>query len=896
MAEAPEDSRQGWALLVAISECVKSKDVDRLEQLLDDNRELIERLEASLRTDNDGSRQEETNAEDTNEDPPSEEEPPPSPSPPPPVQPAVDTSTEPSESGSNEEQQQQQQQQQQNQDHKQQQDHQEEHQKKPSPMLLCLSGASHAILYVSMLLECLGKALISAMHLYPIWCVAVILSVALLVHSPGLSYGDFVMDDTVAVVKNSDVTGAAFSWRQLMRHDFWGSDMFTEGVWTHKSFRPFTTLSYRFNYLLSGIDTTAFHATNVLLHLPVVLLVAVACYSVLGLGRVQSLIAAGLFAVHPVHTENVFYLVGRADILAAIPFVMAIIDYAAAFSPFFRPVGDLLAGQMQPLAVLCDLLMDGKRRRKPSKGEEGDGTGPGEAVAWSEEARGGHHARGSEGGGWSDASLRDGAVAMLRLVIWATLAGLCKEIGFTVYGIIFLLEALTLHHHIMQIVHTPTAPPAAAATKTHCLKSALRLLIVATLTAFTFVARHRYTGGTTLKMSPQDNPISFEPLFKTRALSFAYIHSVYGRLLVWPFFLCYDYSKEAIPMVRSFGDMRLLAPLACYLSLASACVWGLVTLLTTRRERHGEGRAVAMGLALLVVPFLPASNVLFHVGTVVGERLLYLPSIGFCVMVPCVVATIVKRSESMRSSGNGNGSKGERGGHRLACLMVLVCGVTVAVWGYRSYLRALTWESGARLNIVDGLRQLRSAKTQFNLGITYMMAQQFDMAREALQRSISADPESVLPYWRLGQMCIFQGNFSDAENWLGEARSKYGGTFVVRDEEVFHDYAVALHHNGKPQEAVENLQLALKLNPNFAKGLNNLACATVQKDIRTALDYVKKAVESSPHQILYWANLHLLARHTGEKHLADMALQSAQQLDLGFTAQSTCVWQFEPAE
>jgi len=107
MAEAPEDRRKGWALLAAISECVKSKDVDRLEQLLDDNRKLIERLEASLRTDNDGSRQEETNAEDTNEDPPpSEEEPP---LPPAAVQPAVDTSTEASESGSSEEQQQQQQ-------------------------------------------------------------------------------------------------------------------------------------------------------------------------------------------------------------------------------------------------------------------------------------------------------------------------------------------------------------------------------------------------------------------------------------------------------------------------------------------------------------------------------------------------------------------------------------------------------------------------------------------------------------------------------------------------------------------------------------------------------------------------------------------------------------------
>ena len=34
--------------------------------------------------------------------------------------------------------------------------------------------------------------------------------------------------------------------------------------------------------------------------------------------------------------------------------------------------------------------------------------------------------------------------------------------------------------------------------------------------------------------------------------------------------------------------------------------------------------------ALTIVPFLPASNVFFPVGTIVGERLLYLTSVGFC--------------------------------------------------------------------------------------------------------------------------------------------------------------------------------------------------------------------------------------------------------------------------
>ena len=41
----------------------------------------------------------------------------------------------------------------------------------------------------------------------------------------------------------------------------------------------------------------------------------------------------------------------------------------------------------------------------------------------------------------------------------------------------------------------------------------------------------------------------------------------------------------------------------------------------------------SQSLSLLVLPFLPASNVFFPVGFVVAERILYAPSMGFCLLV-----------------------------------------------------------------------------------------------------------------------------------------------------------------------------------------------------------------------------------------------------------------------
>ena len=43
--------------------------------------------------------------------------------------------------------------------------------------------------------------------------------------------------------------------------------------------------------------------------------------------------------------------------------------------------------------------------------------------------------------------------------------------------------------------------------------------------------------------------------------------------------------------------------------------------------------AILLSIALLALPFLPAANLFFYVGFVVAERILYLPSVGYCLLV-----------------------------------------------------------------------------------------------------------------------------------------------------------------------------------------------------------------------------------------------------------------------
>merc|ERR1712072_214181 len=134
------------------------------------------------------------------------------------------------------------------------------------------------------------------------------------------------------------------------------------------------------------------------------------------------------------------------------------------------------------------------------------------------------------------------------------------------------------------------------------------------------------------------------------------------------------------------------------------------------------------------------------------------------------------------------------------------------------------------------------------------------------------------PFYRIGQIEILRGRFATAEQFLSAAIDKFGASLMVRDEEVFHDLSVAMFQNGKPDQAERRLRIALRINPDFAKGWNNLACCIASHDLQSATRAVRKATSLAPENPQYWANLALLARHTRDASTATAAWQHALAL------------------
>ena len=115
----------------------------------------------------------------------------------------------------------------------------------------------------------------------------------------------FAFDDKAVIVDNQDVRPNV-SWTNVFTNDFWGTPMSSPD--SHKSYRPLTVATFRLNYMLHELEPLGYHLVNVLLHSGVCYLYVLLCGVVFS-EVWPALIAGLLFAVHPIHTEAVRFVI-----------------------------------------------------------------------------------------------------------------------------------------------------------------------------------------------------------------------------------------------------------------------------------------------------------------------------------------------------------------------------------------------------------------------------------------------------------------------------------------------------------------------------------------------------------------------------------------------------------
>ncbi len=111
---------------------------------------------------------------------------------------------------------------------------------------------------------------------------------------------------------------------QLLFNDFWGTPLLDSG--SHGSYRPLCVLSFKLNHMVGGFKPMGYHLVNVLLHCLATGLVVKLARNILPYGY-GTLISGLLFASHPIHTEAVAGIVGRADLIACNLYLLTLLSY-----------------------------------------------------------------------------------------------------------------------------------------------------------------------------------------------------------------------------------------------------------------------------------------------------------------------------------------------------------------------------------------------------------------------------------------------------------------------------------------------------------------------------------------------------------------------------------------
>ena len=205
-------------------------------------------------------------------------------------------------------------------------------------------------------------------------------------------------------------------------------------------------------------------------------------------------------------------------------------------------------------------------------------------------------------------------------------------------------------------------------------------------------------------------------------------------------------------------------------------------------------------VGLFLVTFSLASNVVLPIGTIMAERLLYLPSVGFCMLLGLVCDRLFVLDR--------------RGARTVA--MVGIVAVTVG-YAARTVMRNRDWRNEFALFSSAARVSPNSAKVHYNLGTLYKDRGLFHQAVAEYERALEIEPGLLVIRYNLGNVYRELGR-------LDEAIAAYRRILQVRPNmvEVLYNLGMAYKDKGLLDKAADAYRQALAVRPDYADAHNNL--------------------------------------------------------------------------
>ncbi|OGV74775.1 MAG: hypothetical protein A3K19_11015 [Lentisphaerae bacterium RIFOXYB12_FULL_65_16] len=346
-------------------------------------------------------------------------------------------------------------------------------------------------------------------------------------------------------------------------------------------------------------------------------------------------------------------------------------------------------------------------------------------------------------------------------------------------------------------------------------------------------------------LSPLGHPGWAQVPAVDRVLTALRIEAEYVHLLVFPKTLLADYAVGDVPIAR-----HLLAPgvPAALLLLAGLVV---IALLTWRRLP-----TVPWGVCLFFGTLLPTSNLLFAIGLMKAERVLYTPSAGIVAGAAAIWVWACSRYRARR---------------------LMWTGATVVTLALltRTWVRNADWRDNLSLGLATLQVSQESPMFHTILFKSYRARNEHNLARRHGLQVLALTPNDTAAWFNQGNLELDEKNYARAvecyrhalnldPNHLG-AMNNLGRTLMEA-----HD----------PTGAAGIFENVRRLDPNHpASYLNLLSIYLSRGNLDAALPLAEEAVRRFPDSAAVQLNASVAFEKSGQKDRAAEARKRAVRLD-----------------
>ncbi len=363
----------------------------------------------------------------------------------------------------------------------------------------------------------------------------------------------------------------------------------------------------------------------------------------------------------------------------------------------------------------------------------------------------------------------------------------------------------------------------------------LSTLVVSTAVYFAF---RIYALGSLINFAaiePINNSLAAAPDLPTRIATAIFIQSKYLRLLSVPHPLSFDYSYQTIPLMT-------FAQPAVWLTIFVLAAIGFVAIRGLQRKS-----VIAYGIWFYAMALAPVSNLFLLIESTMAERFLFMPSLGFCIVVPALLFSLDRHKRPSLFL------------HvlRLPTSLPLraVIILLIAVYSVLTLQRNTHWRDNFTLLQHDVKTCPNSARIRYALGSTYVLEKamtepQPEVRQQYLQKGITELETGlrILPYY--GDAWMHLGfAYAELKDYSKAAAAYHKALRHVRKPSAAQwvHAGIAFGYSGAYDSAFFAFRQALALNDTAFDAYNNLGLFYLHADkLDSSIHCLEKAIRLRP--------------------------------------------------